>query len=529
MAQVAGYRRVMKCLLPLLLVLLASGAARALPPNTWVVTIAHNRGDAHELPLRYALDDAEQFAGALTQLGGVPAHRILALKGVDADGVRTALDEVLARFQGADPDSALVVFYSGHADAEALHLGGTHLPHEELRARVAKAGAKVRLLIVDACRSGAISRVKGTRRAPTFKITYEARERAEGMAVLTSSAAGEESQESDELRASFFSHHLVNGLLGAADRDGDAQVTLDEAYAYAYAQTVRSSGQTIAMQHPTFDMAVKGRGGLVMTRLKPDATHGELRLAEPTVYLVSQAKGRLVAEVAPEKPDAHLVLPARKYRVQARQAHEYRDYEVDVPAGGQVSLRDRPYTAIRYGRLVRSRGSTLRASSAVMVLGGGRGEILEGEGAVPQLTLVYGLDLPWFTFEARLRGSRVSSPGTDGLTPRTHSEGGLGIAFHRFVDFNALSLAFGLYLEGAFNHQRFTGARDIADRSWASFAMAGLFSVERSLFDGVALRVEAGPMSTLFEQATTELGAETGVELATPLTWWGAAGLRWLF
>lgn len=508
--------------------MLVTCCAHALPSNTWIVTIAHNTGDPHELPLRYAEHDAAQFASALTQLGGVPAHRVLALKGVDADGVRRGLTDVIQRLP-TGPDSALVVFYSGHADAEALHLGGTHLPHTELRAMVERAGAQVRLLIVDACRSGAISRVKGTRRAPAFKITYDPRSRAEGMAVLTSSAAGEESQESDELRASFFSHHLVNGLRGAADRDGDARVTLDEAYAYAYAQTVRSSGQTIAIQHPTFDVAVKGRGGLVMTQLKPDARHGQLRLAEPTVYLVSQAKGRLVAEVAPEKPDAHLVLPARRYRVQARQRHEYRDYEIDVPANGQISLRDQPYKAIRYGRLVRSRGSTLRASNALMVMGGGRGQILEGEGATAQLMLVYGLDLPWFTIEARARGSRVSSPGADGLAPRTHSEGALGIALHRFVDLNPFSLAFGLYLEGALNLQTFDSARDIADRTWASFAMAGLFSLERSLFDGLALRIEAGPMSTLFEQATTELGAETGSELVTPLTWWGAAGVRWLF
>ena len=34
------------------------------------------------------------------------------------------------------------------------------------------------------------------------------------MAILTSSAAGENSQESDVLRGSFFSHHLVAGLRG---------------------------------------------------------------------------------------------------------------------------------------------------------------------------------------------------------------------------------------------------------------------------------------------------------------------------
>lgn len=527
----------MRALVPLLFslaLLVTWRPAQALPDETWVVAIAHNQGDPYEMPLRYAERDAELFVDALTRLGGVARQRIIRLDGADADAVRGALRDVgqrLARAERAREDVGLVVFYSGHADAEALHLGGTHLPHDELRALVEQAPAAVRLLIVDACRSGAISRVKGTRRAPAFRITYEPREAAEGMAVLTSSAAGEESQESDELQASFFSHHLVNGLLGAADRDQDARVTLDEAYAYAYAQTVRSSGTTIAMQHPTFDMQIKGRGGLVLTRLAPDRRHGELQLSEAGVYLISRDRddGALVAEVAPEKPGARMVLPAQTYRVQARRSREYREYRVAVPPAGRVSLADQPFRAVRYGRLVRARGSTLRTSNALMLLGGGRGEIIAGEGATAQTTLVYGLDLPWFTFETRGRFSRVSTAGADGRTPRAHTEGGLGIAFHRFVDFNRFSVAFGLYLEGTLNRQTFSGERMTDDRTYASFAMSGLFSFEKALADALSLRIEAGPMTVLFEQATTDLGVQSGVEVKSPLTWWGAAGLRYAF
>lgn len=515
------------------LALLAAAPARALPPETWLVTIAHNEGDPYEQVLRYAERDAEQFVDAMTRLGGVPAHRVVTLDGLEADAVRAALADVqrrLTQSEAARGERALIVFYSGHADAEALHLGGTHLPHAELRAAVEQADAAVRLLVVDACRSGAISRVKGTRRAPAFEISYAPSESAEGMAVLTSSAAGEESQESDELQASVFSHHLVNGLLGAADRDQDRRVTLDEVYAYAYAQTVRASGTTLALQHPTYDMAVKGRGGVVLTRLAAGRNHGELQLAEPTVYLISDDRSEeLVAEVAPEEADARLVLPARTYRVQARQRREYREYVVDLPPGGRVDLDASAYRSVRYGRLVRTRGSTLRTSHAVLVLGGGRGEVLAGEGPSPQLTLAWGLDLPWFTVETRLRGGRVASNGTDGQSPRTHTEGALGLALHRFVDFAPLSLAFGLYLEGAVNQQTFGGPRAIEDRLYGSFAMGGLFSVERHLFGGLALRAELGPMAVLFEQAITELGVQTGAEVVSPLTWWGAAGLRYAF
>ena len=72
----------------------------------------------------------------------------------------------------------------------------------------------MRLLVVDACRSGAVTRVKGVEPAEEFEIRFEAAAGTEGMAIITSSAAGESSQESDRLRASFFTHHLINALRG---------------------------------------------------------------------------------------------------------------------------------------------------------------------------------------------------------------------------------------------------------------------------------------------------------------------------
>ena len=52
--------------------------------------------------------------------------------------------------------------------------------------------------------------------------------------MITSSAAREAALESAEIEASFFSHHLISGLRGAADTSGDGLVTLAEAYQYAF-------------------------------------------------------------------------------------------------------------------------------------------------------------------------------------------------------------------------------------------------------------------------------------------------------
>src|SRR5581483_265065 len=135
---------------------------------------------------------------------------------------------------------------------------------DELRALVQSSSANLRLLIVDACRSGTVTRVKGVTPAAEFAIKLEDQVESQGVAILSSSAADETSQEADRLRASFFSHHLVNALRGAADQNGDGRVTLGEAYAYTYLETLRSSGQTLALQHPTYSYDVKGRGDVVL-------------------------------------------------------------------------------------------------------------------------------------------------------------------------------------------------------------------------------------------------------------------------
>jgi uncharacterized caspase-like protein len=85
-----------------------------------------------------------------------------------------------------------------------------------------------------------------------------------GEALLTSSTSDELARESDALRGSFFTHHLVSGLRGAADQSKDGRVTLAEAYDYAYAKTVT---QAEGGQHPTFKYDLAGRGDVVLTAL----------------------------------------------------------------------------------------------------------------------------------------------------------------------------------------------------------------------------------------------------------------------
>src|SRR5262249_57593428 len=121
-------------------------------------------------------------------------------------------------------------------------------------------------------RWGGVGRVKGGTPVPPFDIRLEERVAGEGAVFLTSSSASEDSQESDEIKGSFFSHALISGLLGAADENGDGKVTLDEAYRYAYEATLRASSRSMAgIQHPTFEYDVRGMGDVVLATLDANA------------------------------------------------------------------------------------------------------------------------------------------------------------------------------------------------------------------------------------------------------------------
>jgi hypothetical protein len=524
-----------RCLVPSLLIFLYTAQAMALPEDTWVIAIGNNRGDASDVQLLYAERDATEMATVLRSQGPVAADRVQLLIGADADTVRRTIahsnSSVRARMETGSQASALVVFYSGHADNEALHLRGTRLPFEEIRELVKGSPATIRLFIVDACRSGTVTRVKGIRQIPEFQIQLDKEIGVEGMAILSSSTADEFSQESDRLRASFFSHHLVNALRGAGDRNGDGHVTLSEAYDYTYTQTLRSSGQTLALQHPTYAYDVKGSGDLVLTFLA-DAQQdsARLRLSAAATYLVTDEKesGPVVAEFTVARDRAVIALPHGRYFVQRRGSFEYREYQVTLRAGEEVDLENQPHRALRYDQLVRKRGGVRRSVHGIMVLAGARGEVLAGEGVTPQVVLGYSADLPWLTVSTRLRTDYAAWNSDDGGLLTRRYELGLSLLLERYIDLPWLSLAFGVSGEGLFEAQRYdSGPRQTPERNTLGFSFGALVVAERRLYNGLSLRIEGGPLAILDRRAIVTYGQEVADTLTSTLTWWTVGGIIW--
>jgi len=500
-------------------------------PSTYVVSIGNNAGAADEVELRYAERDAREFSGVLRDLGSVSGERIVRLSGSDASAVRRTLLEVNARIRSeARPDTRLIVFYSGHASANGLHLGVSELPMDELRAIVKGSAAKIRLLIVDACRSGTVTRVKGVRAAPAFSLVYEGTDTAEGMAILTSSAAGENSQESDLLRGSFFSHHLIAGLRGAADQNGDGAVNLDEAYQYTYGQTLRSSGRSLELQHPTFDYDIKGKGGVILTRpaLERRGT-GRLEIKTPGLYLITEGNptGPVTMELSVGDKGVIIALPGRRYTVQRRGETTYRDYQLEIRTDETTALDSHPFQTIAYDRLVRKGGGVRMVIQGISLMAGAHGETLPGYGPLPEVSVAYTLDFSWASVGVRGRFDWARNTPDDGALVTDYESLSLGLTMQKFVDLDLLSLSLGVLVEGIVHQQRFETAGDAPKRRAYGLSFGGLLGVERRLTDGLSLRFEGGPTSALAPQSVVEDGEAMESDLAGALHWSARGGLVW--
>ena len=140
------------------LVLAASAAE-----HRYALILGHNQGDFDEASLQFAQRDARRVGEVLTSMGGVPSRNLILLEAPDAGQVRGALDRLDKELSELPEDDQVVVFvfYSGHADASALHLGGTRLALKELEASVQALPADARVLLLDACRTGELTRRKG--------------------------------------------------------------------------------------------------------------------------------------------------------------------------------------------------------------------------------------------------------------------------------------------------------------------------------------------------------------------------------
>lgn len=316
------------------------------PPDTHAVAIVigANHGGGGQAPLRYAEEDARRVAAILVELGGYPADHVRLLlepSVTELDAAIALASTELAAAAAAGQQTVLFFYYSGHARAAALDLDGQELPLPALRERLTAAHGDLKLVVLDACQSGAFSRPKGAKPAADFSFNSVAHLGASGLAVIASSSASELSQESDRLGGSFFTHHLLVALRGGGDADDDGAVSLDEAYRFAYSQTlVSTAASAIGAQHASFEVDLRGRGAVPITYPRRADAGLELpRALEGDVLVARLPAETVMAEVHKSRgAPMRLALASGRYRALVRLPDGARRCALELVPGGTATL-----------------------------------------------------------------------------------------------------------------------------------------------------------------------------------------------
>jgi hypothetical protein len=208
--------------------------------KVWAVVVGVASYD-HMPVLRYTDDDAYRFYAFLKspEGGALPDDQVRILVDEEAtmDGVTTTLTEL---FGQAGPNDLIVFYFSGHG------LNGSFLPidfdgynnkltHESIAQIFNGSKAKFKVCIADACHSGSLISMRSAEPEPVINQYYQTLAKSvAGTALIMSSKSDETSLESAGLRQGVFSHFLIRGLKGEADKNNDRIISVKELYDFVF-------------------------------------------------------------------------------------------------------------------------------------------------------------------------------------------------------------------------------------------------------------------------------------------------------
>jgi hypothetical protein len=326
--------------------LLLSAKTAAAEPTRILVAAGSKLGLPAERPLRFASNDATRVRDVMVSLGGVKPENAHLLSEPTREQLFAAIDRAKAEaLRHRSEEVALVFYFSGHGDRDALHLGTDRVTVSELSRRLAEVPASLRIAVTDACRA---TRDKGFAADEPFAISATMIPQASGQVWLHASSDGEAAQESDELQGALFTHAWLNGLRGAADANGDARVTLDESFAFAHSQTlIRSAKSSGVLQKPEAVVSLREGAPVVMTETSARLATLSLPQSRDAHFLVYSAGAKSVLSELWGSPERRLRirLPPGRYVVHRRAGTMGGLATIAVGAGEERTIDDRDFAS----------------------------------------------------------------------------------------------------------------------------------------------------------------------------------------
>jgi len=244
-------------------------------PRVWFLGFGVSDYADDRLDLSWAHADARALAAHFSAYRDATVHAF-----TDAHVTPGTIEGARQLLAGARPEDVVVLFVAGHGvydddgvyrylphDVDPEDVSGTGVAFEVFEELLYDVSARQKLFLMDTCNSGerdapapavapaggdnvarGMRGLKLRRRAPQGptvdrdRFVFADLRRRSGAIVLSSSSGTELSYESDALRQGQFTHAVLRGLRGEADRDGDGAVDTDELRWFVADEVRRNTG-----------------------------------------------------------------------------------------------------------------------------------------------------------------------------------------------------------------------------------------------------------------------------------------------
>ncbi|MEI6429902.1 MAG: SUMF1/EgtB/PvdO family nonheme iron enzyme [Pseudanabaena sp. ELA607] len=192
-------------------------------------------------PLPSAVKDVDAMRQVLLdpEIGGFADADVKVLKDAEKGVIET---EIYNLFAKRKPDDLLLFYFSGHGvtdERRDFYFSGLSTNKDALPPTAVSSGyvqgqmfnsrSQRQVAILDCCHSGAFPKGMKAKDMGTVDIKLG----GEGQAILTAADSSQYAFEQEGFELSLYTHFLVEGLkTGAADRDEDGDVSVDELHIY---------------------------------------------------------------------------------------------------------------------------------------------------------------------------------------------------------------------------------------------------------------------------------------------------------
>lgn len=369
--------------------LLAPAAAHAQDPApraTFALIIGANQSvDANLTPLRYADDDAARYLD-LFRLLGARTYLLSRLddntKRLHPQAAAEASDPKKLQYEAAiaqlkadvtqaserGVETTVYFVYAGHGNVDKgqgyITLEDMRLTGNDLAATFKQVPATRIHVIADACASYFLAYSRGPggerRSIDGFNIA-SALTQDSRVGLLLSTSSARESHEWDAFQSGVFSHEVRSGLYGAADADGDGQVSYHEIAAF-----VARANSAIPNERYRPDLHARApRGGdLLLDLRRANGRRIEIDGKHAGHYYLEDARGVRIADVHNSaNQSVSLIRPAPTGRAYLRHVDDDRELVIE-PHPDVVAIADLNEEDPR----VASRGAASESFNALFAL-----------------------------------------------------------------------------------------------------------------------------------------------------------------